>query len=604
MDVEQRLSNDSLLFENLLLLGFDPVKFSERHGTVFREDIFNKTGNKKAALPVLHFLFYRISPVETEKACKRCWPVADRAREREFLKLAHARFVELERSRVLPMGSSRKSLLESFGGTRFVDILLPLSSHALVCFLGREYASDDLVSEMISAIPVAREAARTSALSSTVLKARIIAQGRQYVRVRTAAEELESRRQEKLSDLTASIQALERDERPSPVEPETVDEMERIEENAFRLLEGLSSARERMKESSDVVVAILSDSDESPIREGPFADGSNSLPELVTKRHEALQNMEALLTGDCMDNGISRDLIALLEKHRNTVAALERALADLRSLSNTIDIELSQATRKVEVDSNFIGILGANVRGDEFEDLLASAAVYSREEPLRGNKQTDLISSTPQCESGAMLYQENRGALADASNTHEFTRAEPGAHEDRMDPKPAPDSLEASARDAISRRTPGREKTETSARGAQKACPTADRQVSKLSAYKSFKDVIGLPSMSPSLKRNLLSSTPRVLVSTEVRNLLSRHSQCLATPSPEAIAETPRRKLFATPLMTTTRRSSSAGGGFPSRAEPEPYHSTHMSISPYAGDDTVDLFDDSRSTLMTHHPSR
>mmetsp|Transcript_19583 Transcript_19583/g.78011 ORF Transcript_19583/g.78011 Transcript_19583/m.78011 type:complete len:221 (-) Transcript_19583:1165-1827(-) len=128
--------------------------------------------------------------------------------------------------------------------------------------------------------------------------------------------------------------------------------------------------------------------------------------------------------------------------------------------------------------------------------------------------------------------------------------------------------------------------------------------VSKLSAYKSFKDVIGLPSMSPSLKRNLLSSTPRVLVSTEVRNLLSRHSQCLATPSPEAIAETPRRKLFATPLMTTTRRSSSAGGGFPSRAEPEPYHSTHMSISPYAGDDTVDLFDDSRSTLMTHHPSR
>mmetsp|Transcript_19585 Transcript_19585/g.78021 ORF Transcript_19585/g.78021 Transcript_19585/m.78021 type:complete len:512 (-) Transcript_19585:1529-3064(-) len=476
MDVEQRLSNDSLLFENLLLLGFDPVKFSERHGTVFREDIFNKTGNKKAALPVLHFLFYRISPVETEKACKRCWPVADRAREREFLKLAHARFVELERSRVLPMGSSRKSLLESFGGTRFVDILLPLSSHALVCFLGREYASDDLVSEMISAIPVAREAARTSALSSTVLKARIIAQGRQYVRVRTAAEELESRRQEKLSDLTASIQALERDERPSPVEPETVDEMERIEENAFRLLEGLSSARERMKESSDVVVAILSDSDESPIREGPFADGSNSLPELVTKRHEALQNMEALLTGDCMDNGISRDLIALLEKHRNTVAALERALADLRSLSNTIDIELSQATRKVEVDSNFIGILGANVRGDEFEDLLASAAVYSREEPLRGNKQTDLISSTPQCESGAMLYQENRGALADASNTHEFTRAEPGAHEDRMDPKPAPDSLEASARDAISRRTPGREKTETSARGAQKACPTADRQ--------------------------------------------------------------------------------------------------------------------------------
>jgi len=82
MDVEQRLSNDSLLFENLLLLGFDPVKFSERHGTVFREDIFNKTGNKKAALPVLHFLFYRISPVETEKACKRCWPVADRARER------------------------------------------------------------------------------------------------------------------------------------------------------------------------------------------------------------------------------------------------------------------------------------------------------------------------------------------------------------------------------------------------------------------------------------------------------------------------------------------------------------------------------------------
>eukprot|EP00189_Rhodosorus_marinus_P002083 CAMPEP_0113970188 /NCGR_PEP_ID=MMETSP0011_2-20120614/10953_1 /TAXON_ID=101924 /ORGANISM="Rhodosorus marinus" /LENGTH=502 /DNA_ID=CAMNT_0000984367 /DNA_START=447 /DNA_END=1955 /DNA_ORIENTATION=+ /assembly_acc=CAM_ASM_000156 len=502
------------------------------------------------------------------------------------------------------MGSSRKSLLESFGGTRFVDILLPLSSHALVCFLGREYASDDLVSEMISAIPVAREAARTSALSSTVLKARIIAQGRQYVRVRTAAEELESRRQEKLSDLTASIQALERDERPSPVEPETVDEMERIEENAFRLLEGLSSARERMKESSDVVVAILSDSDESPIREGPFADGSNSLPELVTKRHEALQNMEALLTGDCMDNGISRDLIALLEKHRNTVAALERALADLRSLSNTIDIELSQATRKVEVDSNFIGILGANVRGDEFEDLLASAAVYSREEPLRGNKQTDLISSTPQCESGAMLYQENRGALADASNTHEFTRAEPGAHEDRMDPKPAPDSLEASARDAISRRTPGREKTETSARGAQKACPTADRQVSKLSAYKSFKDVIGLPSMSPSLKRNLLSSTPRVLVSTEVRNLLSRHSQCLATPSPEAIAETPRRKLFATPLMTTTRRSSSAGGGFPSRAEPEPYHSTHMSISPYAGDDTVDLFDDSRSTLMTHHPSR
>lgn len=108
--MEQRLSNDSLLFENLLLLGFDPVKFSERHGTVFREvrdlpglwkvprvcpghsaqaslawnfqDIFNKTGNKKAALPVLHFLFYRISPVETEKACKRCWPVADRARER------------------------------------------------------------------------------------------------------------------------------------------------------------------------------------------------------------------------------------------------------------------------------------------------------------------------------------------------------------------------------------------------------------------------------------------------------------------------------------------------------------------------------------------
>lgn len=120
-----------LIIENVVLLSGSPTAFAERYGHALTPTTFAKPGNTAAANAILHFLLCIIDPDVAHTQFKPCFPILDREQERDFRRVVDARLAVLERTKLLPVGSARKSVVASAGGDRFVDLLWSLSALAV-----------------------------------------------------------------------------------------------------------------------------------------------------------------------------------------------------------------------------------------------------------------------------------------------------------------------------------------------------------------------------------------------------------------------------------------------------------------------------------------
>lgn len=120
-----------LVLENITLLLSSPSAFQERYGVSLTPTTFAKPGNSVEANAALHFLLGQIEPDVVEPLFKPCFPIRDREQERDFRRVVDSRLAILEKSKLLPVGASRKSVVASAGGDRFLDLLWSLSTLAL-----------------------------------------------------------------------------------------------------------------------------------------------------------------------------------------------------------------------------------------------------------------------------------------------------------------------------------------------------------------------------------------------------------------------------------------------------------------------------------------
>lgn len=120
-----------LVLENITLLLSSPSAFQERYGVSLTPTTFAKPGNSAEANAALHFLLSQIEPDVVDPLFKPCFPIRDREQERDFRRVVDSRLAILEKSKLLPVGASRKSVVASAGGDRFLDLLWSLSTLAL-----------------------------------------------------------------------------------------------------------------------------------------------------------------------------------------------------------------------------------------------------------------------------------------------------------------------------------------------------------------------------------------------------------------------------------------------------------------------------------------
>lgn len=120
-----------LVLENIALLSSSPTAFQEQYGVVLTPTTFSKPGNSLHAHAALHFLLSHIEPHLADPLFKPSFPVHDREQERRFRRLVESRLSTLEKSKLLPVGLTRKNVINSAGGDRFLDLLWNLSSLAL-----------------------------------------------------------------------------------------------------------------------------------------------------------------------------------------------------------------------------------------------------------------------------------------------------------------------------------------------------------------------------------------------------------------------------------------------------------------------------------------
>lgn len=120
-----------LVVENVDLLAGSPTAFRARYGHLLTPTTFSKPGATAQAAAVLHFLLCVIDADTARAAFKPCFPILDREQERDFRRAVDARLAALEKSKLLPVGAARKSVVASAGGDRFLDLLWSLSSLAV-----------------------------------------------------------------------------------------------------------------------------------------------------------------------------------------------------------------------------------------------------------------------------------------------------------------------------------------------------------------------------------------------------------------------------------------------------------------------------------------
>lgn len=129
---------------------------------------------------------------------------------REFFRVIQTRLVELERSKIVAVGSSRRSLLESCGGDRFLELVLVLSSHALRCTILREHPRRFPCEEAVLAIPINRDGASRCPIPPKLLRAKILSEAMRFSTNIAAAKTMREKRERKIMELGETLKSLTR----------------------------------------------------------------------------------------------------------------------------------------------------------------------------------------------------------------------------------------------------------------------------------------------------------------------------------------------------------------------------------------------------------
>lgn len=121
----------TIILENVALLAGGPEGFERRYGLALHIDTFRRPGAVDASAAVLHFLLLVIDGSDAAAKLAHCYPVLDKAQERDFRRVVEGRLVAIERAKMLPLGLTRKTVVQSGGGARFEMLVALLSTLAL-----------------------------------------------------------------------------------------------------------------------------------------------------------------------------------------------------------------------------------------------------------------------------------------------------------------------------------------------------------------------------------------------------------------------------------------------------------------------------------------
>lgn len=143
-----------LMFNNLMLLGFNAAAMEKKQGVSFGPTMFSNTGATRQCDCVVHFLLSKIFPSESAAEFKSVWPILDRSQQRDFRKIACAMLAKLQKAEAIPSQPQiRNSALDTPNGERFCMLLWAVSNHALAIEFKRRYPAQYAKTPQLSTAP-------------------------------------------------------------------------------------------------------------------------------------------------------------------------------------------------------------------------------------------------------------------------------------------------------------------------------------------------------------------------------------------------------------------------------------------------------------------
>ena len=143
-----------LMFNNLMLLGFNAVAMEKKQGVPFGPTMFSQSGATRQCDCVVHFLLSKIFPSEAGVEFKSVWPILDRIQQREFKKIACGMLAKLQKAEAIPSQPQiRPSALDTPNGERFCMLLWAVSNHALAIEFKRRYPTHYAKTPRLSSAP-------------------------------------------------------------------------------------------------------------------------------------------------------------------------------------------------------------------------------------------------------------------------------------------------------------------------------------------------------------------------------------------------------------------------------------------------------------------
>jgi len=353
---------EELLHGNLLLLKVEPAKFARRTGTELRKDLFLATGNKRAALHILYHIFEVIDAGKSAVDFQSCWPVVDRLHERDFVRIALGKLTELERARILPVGASRRSVLESFGGRKFVDLLLQLSSYALKCWLLRDRTGQTAHDDFITALPISAEAVGSSMESLKLLKIRSAAEAKRYITNHRVAEQLKRSRQDYLSNLWQIFTALsadnvDRTDASSTEEamddrlPKALEKLQQVRSSVYKV----TSLTAEVKASGSIFDSVLKNGPRRAIVNSVLLGGCSDIDVLMQQGRSTLQNFRDAVTHDF--STASAVVKSSVQAHKGMLQSLKEMHAEIDTIREHLQSESKKLSRGKSAEDAFENIV-------------------------------------------------------------------------------------------------------------------------------------------------------------------------------------------------------------------------------------------------------
>eukprot|EP00736_Rhodelphis_marinus_P001771 Rmarinus@m.251 len=143
------LSLSETVVRNLKLLQFDSPPAVQRYGIQVDQSTF-RSPNRRASEAVFHFLLLIIFEKQAEHEFKLLWPVRETTQSRDFLKVVLKFLTMLHNQGAMPLSLIRSSIVSSFGGERFQELICRLSTHAMRVLTSRYDRECEVPADLLS----------------------------------------------------------------------------------------------------------------------------------------------------------------------------------------------------------------------------------------------------------------------------------------------------------------------------------------------------------------------------------------------------------------------------------------------------------------------